>query len=45
MTHEVLAFARGKREVLMQKVYMDRFVEAVREMLVPETAALRRASS
>jgi signal transduction histidine kinase len=36
MTHEVLAFARGKRDVLIQKVYMDRFVEAVREMLVPE---------
>jgi signal transduction histidine kinase/putative methionine-R-sulfoxide reductase with GAF domain len=38
MTQEVLAFARGKREILMQKVYMDRFVESVREMLVPETA-------
>ena len=37
MTHEVLAFARGKREVLVQKVYMDRFVASVREMLVPET--------
>ncbi len=37
MTQEVLAFARGKREVLMQKVYMDRFVGAVREMLLPET--------
>lgn len=37
MTHEVLAFARGQREVLVQKVYVDRFVEAVREMLVPET--------
>ena len=37
MTHEVLAFARGKREVLVQKVYMDRFVDAVREMLLPET--------
>jgi signal transduction histidine kinase len=37
MTHEVLSFARGKREVLVQKVYMDRFVESVREMLLPET--------
>jgi signal transduction histidine kinase/putative methionine-R-sulfoxide reductase with GAF domain len=37
MTHEVLAFAKGKRDVLVQKVYMDRFVESVREMLVPET--------
>lgn len=36
MTQEVLAFARGKRDVLIQKVYMDRFVEAVREMLLPE---------
>ncbi len=37
MTQEVLAFAQGKRDVLIQKVYMDRFVESVREMLVPET--------
>jgi signal transduction histidine kinase len=37
MTQEVLAFARGRREVLAQKVYMNVFVEAVREMLVPET--------
>jgi len=39
MTSEVLAFTRGKREILAQKVYVDRFIEAVREMLVPETAA------
>ena len=38
MTHEVLAFARGRREVLVQKVYMNDFVSAVREMLLPETA-------
>jgi signal transduction histidine kinase len=38
MTHEVLAFARGRREVLVQKVYMHEFIAAVREMLVPETA-------
>jgi signal transduction histidine kinase len=38
MTQEVLAFARGKREILVQRVYMDQFVESVREMLVPETA-------
>jgi signal transduction histidine kinase/putative methionine-R-sulfoxide reductase with GAF domain len=37
MTHEVLSFARGRREVLVQKVYMHQFIEAVREMLVPET--------
>jgi signal transduction histidine kinase len=39
MTSEVLAFTRGKREVLIQKVYVDKFVEATREMLLPETAA------
>lgn len=37
MTQEVLAFARGRREVLVQKVYMHQFIEAVREMLLPET--------
>jgi signal transduction histidine kinase len=37
MTQEVLAFARGKREVLVRKVYMNEFVAAVQEMLVPET--------
>jgi len=37
MTKEVLAFAHGRREVLMRKVYMDKFVESVRELLVPET--------
>jgi signal transduction histidine kinase len=37
MTHEVLAFARGRREVLVQKVYMHQFIDAVRELLVPET--------
>ena len=37
MTTEVLAFARGRRDVLVQKVYVDRFVAAVREMLLPET--------
>ncbi|MFI5307083.1 MAG: GAF domain-containing protein [Polyangiales bacterium] len=41
MTQEVLAFARGKRDVLVQKVYMDKFVSAVREMLVPETQSYR----
>jgi signal transduction histidine kinase/putative methionine-R-sulfoxide reductase with GAF domain len=39
MTQEVLAFARGKREIFVQKVYMDRFIESVREMLLPETAS------
>jgi signal transduction histidine kinase/putative methionine-R-sulfoxide reductase with GAF domain len=36
MTQEVLAFARGSRDVLIQKVYMERFVADVREMLLPE---------
>jgi signal transduction histidine kinase len=39
MTHEVLAFARGQREVLMQKVYLHKFVEEVRELLLPETSS------
>jgi signal transduction histidine kinase len=41
MTQEVLAFARGKRDVLVRKVYMDKFVAATREMLVPETERFR----
>jgi signal transduction histidine kinase/putative methionine-R-sulfoxide reductase with GAF domain len=36
MTQEVLSFARGQREILVRKVYLDRFVSEVREMLVPE---------
>lgn len=39
MTQEVLAFARGQREVLVSKVYLDKFVSEVRELLVPETAS------
>lgn len=37
MTSEVMSFARGQRDVLIQKVYLDAFVEEVREMLLPET--------
>lgn len=37
MTHEVLSFARGQREVFLQKVYLQKFVEEVRELLVSET--------
>jgi signal transduction histidine kinase/putative methionine-R-sulfoxide reductase with GAF domain len=37
MAHEVLAFARGQREILVSKVYLNLFVEAVREMLLIET--------
>jgi signal transduction histidine kinase len=36
MTNEVLSFARGQREVFVQKVYLNKFVEEVRELLVPE---------
>jgi signal transduction histidine kinase len=36
MTHEVLAFAKGQREVLIRKVYLDKFIAEVREMLVSE---------
>jgi signal transduction histidine kinase len=36
MTQEVLAFARGQREVLIRKVFLDRFIADVREMLVSE---------
>lgn len=39
MTTEVLAFARGKRDVLLQKVYMNQFVDSVRELLLPETSS------
>jgi signal transduction histidine kinase len=38
MTHEVLSFARGRREVLVQKVYMHVFISAVRELLLHDTA-------
>lgn len=38
MTQEVLAFARGQREVLIRKVYLDRFIADVREMLLSEMA-------
>jgi signal transduction histidine kinase/putative methionine-R-sulfoxide reductase with GAF domain len=37
MAHEVLAFARGQREILVSKVYLNLFVDAVREMLSIET--------
>jgi signal transduction histidine kinase len=41
MTHEVLAFARGQREIFVQKVYLNKFVEEVRELLVPDTNSHR----
>jgi signal transduction histidine kinase len=39
MTQEVLAFARGQRDVFLQKVYLNHFVEEVRELLIPETSS------
>jgi signal transduction histidine kinase len=36
MTQEVLAFAKGQREVLIRKVYLDKFIAEVRDMLVSE---------
>jgi signal transduction histidine kinase len=36
MVQDVLAFARGRREVLLSKVHVQRFIEEVREMLVLE---------
>ena len=41
MTHEVLAFARGQREVFTQKIYLHKFIEEVRELLVHETDKYR----
>lgn len=36
MTQEVLGFARGQRDVLIARVYLDRFIAEVRELLLPE---------
>lgn len=36
MTREVMAFARGERHVLCRKVYLDKFVRAVRESVEDE---------
>ena len=41
MTHEVLAFARGQREVFTQKIYLHKFIEEVRELLIHETNKYR----
>jgi signal transduction histidine kinase len=38
MTQEVLAFARGQREVLIRKVYLDKFIDEVKDMLRSEMA-------
>ena len=39
MTQEVLAFAKGQREVLIRKVYLDKFIADVRDMLVSEMSS------
>ena len=36
MTREVMAFVRGERLVFARKVYLNRFVKAVQEVLAPE---------
>tara|TARA_B100001093_G_C26671107_1_gene946205 strand:+ start:275 stop:916 length:642 start_codon:yes stop_codon:yes gene_type:complete len=36
MTREVMAFVRGERRVFARKVYLNRFVKAVEEVLNPE---------
>ncbi|MCB9538896.1 MAG: GAF domain-containing protein [Myxococcales bacterium] len=36
MTREVMSFVRGERSVLVRKVFVDKFVAAVRETLQPE---------
>ncbi len=36
MTREVMAFVRGERRVFARKVYLQRFVDAVTEVLDPE---------
>lgn len=36
MTREVIAFARGERQVLARKVYLDKFVKMAKEQLQPE---------
>lgn len=38
MTQEVLAFAKGQREVLIRRVYLDKFIAEIRDMLVPEVS-------
>ncbi|HTU61623.1 MAG TPA: GAF domain-containing sensor histidine kinase, partial [Polyangiales bacterium] len=41
MTQEVLAFARGQREVFTQTIYLQKFIEEVHELLVHETEKYR----
>jgi len=36
MTREVMSFARGERRVFSRKVYLDKFIKAVKEALRPE---------
>ncbi|MDF1562649.1 MAG: GAF domain-containing sensor histidine kinase [Deltaproteobacteria bacterium] len=36
MTREILAFAKGKREILVRRVFLNRFIDETRELLQPE---------
>ena len=36
MTRQVMAFARGERRVWARKVYLEKFVASVSEVLIPE---------
>lgn len=41
MTHELLAFARGDRNILLRKVFIHKFMDDVSELLKPELASHR----
>ncbi len=36
MTREILAFAKGKREILVRRVFLNHFIDEVRDLLQPE---------
>jgi len=36
MTREVLAFAKGQKEILVRKVFLNKFTDDIRELLQPE---------
>lgn len=39
MTREIMAFAKGQREILVRKVYLHKFVDELREILRTDLAA------
>ncbi|RMG18884.1 MAG: GAF domain-containing protein [Deltaproteobacteria bacterium] len=43
MAHEIMAFAKGKREILARRVYLHKFIAEVRELLRPEMESYRIA--